>query len=430
MSAAPQIAPSPSRGPDVVAAPPSNPRRSRWWWAAALAAIAGLVLFLTLRNPGEKLATGPVVRYAKVTVGPMSEVLRISGTMHATEFINVITPRQQAPEASNHMLLQTLIPSGTMVKKGQTIAVIDATALRDHVDDLGDTIRQAHADVAKRKAEQQIEWETYLATLRQAKADMEKALLEARAADVKTDIERQLLELNVKQTTAHYKQLSADMKTRQAENEAELKILQLTEERHRRHRDRHARDLDAFTVKSPMNGMSVSQTVWFSSELREIRQGDQVYPGLLIVRVVNPAKMQVEGRVNQAEAMDVRVGQPVTVTLDAFPNERLKAHVEKIGALASGGWREQDFIRNIPVIVKLDQMNPHVIPDLTAAADISVVRLDRALQVPRSAIHHDASRPYVLLRDASRRNVTVGLETNTESQITDGLREGEEVRIN
>ena len=82
------------------------------------------------------------------------------------------------------------------------------------------------------------------------------------------------------------------------------------------------------------------------------------------------------------------------------------------------------------MIVKLDQMNPHVIPDLTAAADISVVRLDRALQVPRSAIHNDGSRPYVLLRDASRRNVTVGLETNTESQITDGLREGDEVRIN
>jgi HlyD family secretion protein len=390
----------------------------------------GFALFLALRNPGEKLATGPVVRYAKVTAGPMSEVLRISGTTHATEFVNVITPRQQAPEASNHMLLQTLVPSGTMVKKGQTIAVIDATALRDHVDDLADTIRQAHADVEKRKAEQQIEWETYLATLRQAKADMDKAILDARAAGVKTDIERQLLELNVKQTTAHYKQLSADMKTRQAENQAEIKILQLTEVRHRRHRDRHARDLDAFTVKSPMNGMSVSQTVWYSSELREIRQGDQVYPGLLIVRVVNPAKMQVEGRVNQAEAMQVRVGQPVSVTLDAFPNEHLKAHVEKIGALASGGWREQDFIRNIPVIVKLDQMNRHVIPDLTAAADISVGRLDRALHVPRAAIRHDASRAYVLFRDGSRRDVAVGLETNTESQVTRGLREGDEVRIN
>lgn len=360
----------------------------------------------------------------------MSEVLRISGTTHATEFRNVITPRQQAPEASNHMLLQTLIPSGTLVKKGQTIAVIDATALRDHVDDLADTIRQAQADVSKRKAEQQIEWETYLATLRQAKADMEKAILDARAAGVKTDIERQLLELNVKQTTARYNQLSADMKTRQAENQSEINILQLTEERHRRHHDRHAHDLEAFTVKAPMDGMSVSQSMWYSGELREIRQGDQVFPGLLIVRVVNPAKMQVEGKVNQAEAMNVKVGQPVTVRLDAFPNETLKGHVESIGALATGGWREQDYIRNIPVIVKLDEMNPHVIPDLTAAADISIVRLNRALQVPRSAVHTDRGERYVLLRDSSRRKVRLGLETNTQSQITDGLREGEEVRLN
>ena len=430
MSAAPQIASPPSRSPDLIPAPPANPRKVPWWWIEAVAVIATFTLFLTIRNRGEKAATGPVLRYAKAAVGPLSETLRVSGTTHATEFVNVITPRQQAPEASNHMLLQTLIPSGTRVKKGDTVAVIDATALRDHVDDLADTIRQAHADVGKRKAEQQIEWETYLATLRQAKADMDKALLDARAAEVKTDIERQLLELNVKQTTAHYKQLSADMKTREAENQAEINILQLTEERHRRHRDRHARDLEAFTVKAPMDGMSVSQSVWFSSELREIRQGDQVYPGLLILRVVNPAKMQVEGRVNQAEAMNVRVGQPATVTLDAFPNESLKAHVDKIGALASRGWREQDFIRNIPVIIKLDQMNRHVIPDLTAAADISVVRMDRALHVPRSAIHNEGGRRYVLLRDSSRRNVAVGLETNTQSQITSGLREGEEVRVN
>ncbi len=247
---------------------------------------------------------------------------------------------------------------------------------------------------------------------------------------MKTDIERQLLELNAKQTTARYNQLAADMKTRQAEDQSEIKILQLTAERHRSHRDRHVHDLEAFTVQAPMNGMSVSQSMWYSGELREIRQGDQVFPGLLISRVVNPAKMQVEGKVNQTEAMEVKVGQPVTVRLDAFPNEPLKGHVDSIAALATGGWREQDFIRNIPVIVKLDEMNPHVIPDLTAAADISVNRIDRALQVPRAAIHEDDGKRYVMLRDGTRRNVTTGFETNLQTQIASGLKEGEEVRVN
>ncbi len=175
MSAAPQIGPLAPPGPQPVAMPPENPRRHYWLWALAGAILIGILLFLARRSGTETAAVGPAARYVKATIAPLTEVLRVSGTTHAVEFRNVITPRQRAPEASNRMLLQTLIPSGTMVKKGQTVAVIDATALKDHVDDLADTIRQAEADVAKRKAEQQIEWQTYMATLRQAKADMEKA---------------------------------------------------------------------------------------------------------------------------------------------------------------------------------------------------------------------------------------------------------------
>src|SRR5205085_3720513 len=107
-------------------------------------------------------------------------VLRLTGQTSARTFTNVTAPMLRSPEGNRALVLMKLAKAGAFVKKGELIAQIDAQTARDHVDDVADSVRQAQADIRKRRAEQEIEWENLQQTLRIAKSDMEKARLDAK----------------------------------------------------------------------------------------------------------------------------------------------------------------------------------------------------------------------------------------------------------
>jgi len=137
---------------------------------AAVVSIAGLA-YLALRGRAAQQA-GPftTVRTAKVIAGPFQRVLRVTGTTAARNFATVTAPMMRGPDSGRNLVLVELVPAGSIVKKGDLVADIDAQPIKDHVDDLDVLVHQAEGDVTKRKAEQAIEMENLRQTVRAAKA--------------------------------------------------------------------------------------------------------------------------------------------------------------------------------------------------------------------------------------------------------------------
>src|SRR5690242_18860409 len=180
--------------------------------------------------------TAPDAKVTRATVGSIARTIRLTGQTSARKYANVIAPIPRGGEGGRaNLVLVRLVKAGSRVRTGEEIAAIDAQSTLDHIDDVTDTVKQAESDVLKRKAEQVIQSETLQQTLRQAKSDMEKARLDAKPNGILTEIERQLLELNVQQTEARYKDLSKSVADQQASFEAEIRILQITATRQRRH---------------------------------------------------------------------------------------------------------------------------------------------------------------------------------------------------
>jgi HlyD family secretion protein len=299
-------------------------------------------------------------------------VLRLAGQTSARRFYNITAPTLRGPEAGKSLVLMKLVKSGAFVRKGELIAQIDAQTTADHVDDVADLVKQAQSDIVKRKAEQAVEWENLQQTLRAAKSAAEKAKLDARTAGILTPIERELLQLNVEEADARYAELQRSVQFQRAAYDAEIRILEITRERQQRHHDRHAHDLTKFTVHAPVDGLAVMQSIWRGGEMAQIQEGDQVGPGQLFMKVVDPYSMQVEARANQAESGELRVGQRVVVRLDAFPGLQFPGSVYSIGALAVGGWLQNFYIRNVPVNIAIEGSDPRLIPDLSASADLTI----------------------------------------------------------
>jgi len=93
-------------------------------------------------------------------------------------------------------------------------------------------------------------------------------------------------------------------------------------------------------------------------------------------------KMQVEANVDEADIGNVRVGQPVTFTVDAYIDNTFNGHVNEV--------RLQPTVTNnvVTYTVIIDAPNPEekLFPGMTANITI-VTKIEKGLVVPNEALH-------------------------------------------
>lgn len=429
------IPPAPQQ--PAPASPPEKTGRPTWFWLLILVTIAattyGIWSWNASRKTDQKALASVPIKTATVTQGALESRLRVSGVTAAVNYMNVSAPRLFGPEAGRPLVLLTLPPTGTMVKKGQTIVVIDGQSLQDHADDVNSTVVQAEADIKKRRAEQAVEMENLQQNVRVAKAELDKLRVDARASEVRTVVDQELIKLAVEEADAAHKELVEQLRLKKISQDAEMRILNYTRERHARHRDRHQKDVYRYKITAPMDGMFVVQNLFRGGEFVPISEGDQVWPGQQLAKVVDPSSMQVEGTINQAEIGRIRIGEPAEIGVDAFPGLTLKGRVFSIGALAVSGVLQQAYLRTIPVRIMIDEIDPRVIPDLSASADVLVGKTENATMVPMGAVRDENGKQFVYVKDGSKyvkREIKIATRNDLTASVESGLSAGDEVALN
>jgi multidrug efflux pump subunit AcrA (membrane-fusion protein) len=181
-----------------------------------------------------------------------------------------------------------------------------------------------------------------------------------------------------------------------------------------------------------MDGLVVMASVFRGGEMAQIQQGDQVSPGQQVLKIVDTRTMQVEGSVSQSDSGDLRVSQPAKIGFDAFSDLRFSGKVHSIGALAVGGWRQNFFIRSVPVRVQILGADPRLIPDLSAHANIVLETLPSQLQIPIGAVQEENGKAWVQVKRGEqfeRREVKLGKRNSMNVAVASGVQAGEEVRL-
>jgi multidrug efflux pump subunit AcrA (membrane-fusion protein) len=185
-------------------------------------------------------------------------------------------------------------------------------------------------------------------------------------------------------------------------------------------------------VHAEIGGLLVMESIWRAGDYGQIQEGDQLSPGQPFAKIVDTNKMQVEAQINQAESELVHIGQPVTVNFDAFPGLHLAGKVRSVGAMGVAGWRENYYMRTIPIRISIEDADSRVIPDLSASGDVMLERKETALLAPREAVSAEGGRHFVYVKRGdglTRREVQLGERNNTQVEILAGLSEGDEIAL-
>jgi multidrug efflux pump subunit AcrA (membrane-fusion protein) len=184
---------------------------------------------------------------------------------------------------------------------------------------------------------------------------------------------------------------------------------------------------DRMLVKAPIEGLVVMQNIFRGTEFSQIQQGDQLWPGQLFMQIVDTRSMVINASINQVDVDQLRIGAKAHVRFDAYPDLELTAHVFSIGAITRPGGPRANFVKEVPVKLKIDKLDPRVIPDLSVSADVIVEAVEHATMVPLDAVFRDeGSSPnaHVFVQDRkgwTRREVEPGPADNLRVVVRSGL---------
>ena len=294
--------------------------------------------------------------------------VRVSGTIQAVRSVLVQVPRTEGQ--GGNLTLTSLIENGATVRAGDLLAEFDRTnelklarEAQAKYDDLSHQVEQ-------KKAEHKSNAEKRSSDLEQAQADLEKAQIEIRKGPILSEIDQQKNEAKLADATEHVASLQRSNHFHDIAEAAEIRILELQRDRQKIAVAREESNAEKLSLRAPINGMVALQNVFRNNSLGHAEEGDQLWPGSPLLRLFDPSAMMVELSVGEPDGAVLVPGAKAVVHLDAFPGLTFTAHFDSASPVASGGIDSP--IKTFSARFVLDQSDPHLLPDLSAAVDVTV----------------------------------------------------------
>ena len=366
---------------------------------------------------------------AKVEKRNFSSTLRLNGTTQASRSFVVLAPRLEGSDVGS-MVITRLTPAGKKVNKGDFLVEFDPQAqTKDYLakktiyDGLVGQVaqKQAELDIARAKDD---------TALKQAEDELKRAELEMQKNEIVSKIDAEKNQESLDEAQATLKQLKQTYELKRAAAVAAIRILEIQKDRSLEAMRYAQSNAAKMNIHSPMSGIVVLNSIWLGGRMGTAQQGDQVRPGVPFLQVVDPSQMEVRVELNQADLLQVHVGQQAVMHLDAYPGLTLPATIEEISPLGHNG-QFSEAIKTFTTRFSIQGTDPRLLPDLSAALDLDMGSQKNALLIPNDALSFEDGHSYVWLKTANsfeKRKVEIGSHNDVDSTISSGLSEGDVVR--
>lgn len=325
------------------------------------------------------------------TVEPasMSEVVTATGTMESVTQVDVGTQ-------VTGIIDKLYADYNDTVKKGQLLAELEKTTLDAELKSSNATMESARASYEYAKANYQ----------------RDKAL--------------------------HDEKLISDYEYQTTQKEYE--VARLNYEKSQSDRVRAAKNLNYTEIYSPIDGIIIS---------REVEVGQTVVSNMNVANlyvIADLDNMQVVGNVDEADIGQVKVGQHVTFTVDAYTDDVFEGTVTQVRLNPT----TTSNVVTYEVIVAAANPDHKLIPGMTANLTIYTLELNDIFAVPLKAFRFQPQTPEKgdklpqpvalekpgkntvwIERDGKliQTDVEVGVSNSVERQVISGLKKGDKVAL-
>jgi HlyD family secretion protein len=345
----------------------------------AVLVAAGLVAFMVLKQQSGYTK----VYTASLTREDLSTVVSGTGQIKPKNYVNV---------GANAMgrITHLYVAEGDRVHKGEMVATIENVQQEANVNGQEAAIDSAKTDIAAYIAAEK----TAQANLQHAQADLEQKKLDWDRAQAlykdgidskqQYDAAKAAYDLDVAdiaQADAQLNQAKANTDSargRMHTQEADLKVNQ---------------DLYNRTIAvAPFDGIVTNEP---PREGEMVVTGIQNTEGSTLMTIADMSVVTADVKVDETDIVNVQLGQPAEVTVDALPNKVFKGHVTEVGDQAllrstgvatSQSTTGTEEAKDFRVVVTLDGTFDDLRPGLSCTAKITTAHKTDVLALPIQAL--------------------------------------------
>lgn len=413
---------------------------------------AAIVGFTVVRAQSgyTKVVTGKVVREDLVT--------QVSGT-------GQIKPKTYVNLGATAMgrVTHLFVKEGDHVKKGETVATIENVQQGANVEGQKASLSAARTDINSYIAAEK----TAAANVEHSKADLEQKQLDFDRAQslykeqliAKQDFDAKKAAYDLAVATLAQSQAAvaqAKANTDSARGHMQTAVATLRSDTDMLNRTISTAPFDGIVTNEPLR------------EGETVVEGIQNTEGSTLMTLADMSVITAEVKIDETDIVNVRLGQPADITVDAIPDKVFKGHVTLVGDQAllrsSGVATSQSTVgteeaKDFKVVITLDTPSDELRPGLSTTAKITTAHQSDTLSIPIQALTmHSASddeTPKAGVVNAStsaskpappqqgvyavRNNngklravfvpVTTGITGTTDIQVTGGLQQGDEIVV-
>lgn len=318
--------------------------------------VAGVLLVaklgLSLVKPDGDAAVKPPFQVAEVHRGTLETLVSSTGTLAAVETVDVGTQ-------VSGTISRLAVDFNDRVKKGQVLAVLDPALFQAAVAEAEATVQKARAQLAQAEDE-----------FRRNKPLLEQGFIS----------EQDFLPYQTGVATA-----KADL----ASAQAGLKRAQT--------------NLSYAVIRSPIKGIIIARNV----DAGQTVAASFNTPTLFVI-AKDLANMQIEATVDESDIGQIRQGQAVRFTVQAYPDRTFTGKVTQIRLQP----QTISNVVNYTVIIQAENARGLLLPGMTATVDFVVAQVKNALLVPNAALRFQPktnnqahqTRPKAMTANAAERD--------------------------
>ena len=276
------------------------------------------------------------------------------------------------------------------MKKGEIVIEFDAVQQEQNFLDKSTGVRSVDSEIVQLKASQKMEDESDRINLLQAQYNVQRAELEASKAEILSEIEGAKDRIDVGVSEGDLGRVKKTLGAREVAHAADVERLD-------QKRDKTVRDMDTakqymklMVIRAPSDGIfnilpNFRSGGSFGQSPPGFKEGDRAWTGAAIAEIPDLKEMRIELMLEEVDRGKLKLGQPMSIRVDAIPEKEFSAALDWISPIASLVFRTYPPEKLFPARATLKNLDPRMRPGMSASAQIITERQPGVLLIPTKA---------------------------------------------
>ncbi len=320
--------------------------------------------------------------------------------------------------------ISDIVPDGTVVDSGDFVATLDRTELEGRIKDQELEVEKYETQLMKTKLDTSLELRGLRDQLINQKFALEESKIKLEQSKYEPPATIRQIEIELEKAERSYKQSVENYQLKLKKNIATVKEVQANLTKANRKYQEMVDVMGDFTIYAPRNGMVIYKRDW-NGKKRGV--GSEISPWDPVVATLpDLTEMLSKTYVNEIDISKVKVGQPVEVGIDAFPEKKFTGKVTEVANI--GQQLPGSNVKVFEVIIEVNEYDSVMRPAMTTKNVIITDIIDSVLYIPIECLYNIDTVTYVV-SGSKRKQVVVGKSNDTQVIIRAGLDEGDEVYL-